>query len=677
MSLAEEWDKIPSSPGGSAAPKSLVSDWDAVPSVQDVPRGTEPKYLNRLGGAVSRFQSAVDKDNRLLTAPKAAGEVALATVTGAPVSLLKHAVEEGAYLSGQTPEAATKTSERVIPFDGYQPKSEAGQALAETAGTLIEPVVNAGKWVAGKLGFSPAFQNLAGDFAPVVAPSVIKQTGQAVAHPFQTASKVANQMGAALDTAKGTAQVGLDVAKQGSIQGMKGRFQQLVDQGNAPPTTVTPQMLRGQEPIPEQLSVPVEKAPEVSLENASPELKATVENAPQVNPTALQRHLEADSLPVRMQLSEGQATGDIHQLSNEFNLRGRRPEIAQLFNRQNQDLISNLNAIRDRAAPNATALDHVENGEGLIKAYQVKDAALKEGINAKYQALRDAAGGDFPVDAKTLYGNIEQALGKELLTYDAPASQMASLKALAEKGQMTYENFLSLRKNLSKVARTATDGNTRVAAGIMIQELENLPLRPEVANLQPLANEARAAAKARFDLIDKDPAYKAVVNDKIPADKFVQKFVVNGTKSDVATMQEFLKDVPQARENIAAGSLNYLKSRAGIVNDNGNFSQAGYNKALDQLRPKLDYLFDPVTAQQAQTLGNVARYTIQQPRGSYFNNSNTFVAAAKEMGMGALNAKTYGISGMVENAVKTGKEAKMASEATKPGAGIKLKDINP
>lgn len=680
MSLAEEWDKIPSSPTQSNS-KSLVQDWDSVPAIENVPQEAPKKWGSRVWDAAKRFDQATSgqswTDGSIATAPLAAGEVALNAVTGAPLALLKHGVEEGAYLRGQEPEEAARTAQRVVPIEGYQPRTEAGQALGELAGTLVEPVVEAGKWVANKFGFSPAFQNLAGDFAPVVAPKVIKETAGAIRHPINTLSNAAEQTGAFLDQAKGAAQVGLDVAKQGSMAGMKARFGELVDRGNAPPAQVTPQMLRGQQPIPDQLSVPVEKAPEITLENASPELQQVVSKAKNINPTALQRHLEADSLPVKMQLSEGQATGDIHQLSNEFNLRARQPALADLFNRQNQDLIANINAIRDRAAPNATALDHVENGEALIKAYQAKDAAIKSDINAKYQALRDAAGGDFPVDAKALYSNIEEALGKELLTYDAPASQMNSLKALADKGQMTYENFLSLRKNLGKVARTASDGNTRAAAGLMIEQLEQLPLSPGAAELQPLANAARSAARSRFEAIDADPAYKSAVNESVSPDKFIQKYVVNGNKGDVARMRQFLQDSPGAQENIAAGALNYLKARAGIVNDNGNFSQAGYNKALDQLKPKLDSLVDPITAQQVKTLGDVSRYVIQQPRGSYFNNSNTFVAAAKEMASSALNAKTYGLSGTLQNAVKSAKESKAAEEAVKPGAGVKLKDIKP
>ena len=34
---------------------------------------------------------------------------------------------------------------------------------------------------------------------------------------------------------------------------------------------------------------------------------------------------------------------------------------------------------------------------------------------------------------------------------------------------------------------------------------------------------------------------------------------------------------------MAAGTVNWLKDKAGIVDETGNFSQAGYNKALKKL----------------------------------------------------------------------------------------------
>jgi hypothetical protein len=70
---------------------------------------------------------------------------------------------------------------------------------------------------------------------------------------------------------------------------------------------------------------------------------------------------------------------------------------------------------------------------------------------------------------------------------------------------------------------------------------------------------------------------------------------------------------------MAAGTVNWLKDKAGIVDETGNFTQAGFNKALKQLDDvkNMEQIFTPDAASQLKTLGNVARYTQAQPRGSF------------------------------------------------------------
>jgi hypothetical protein len=83
-------------------------------------------------------------------------------------------------------------------------------------------------------------------------------------------------------------------------------------------------------------------------------------------------------------------------------------------------------------------------------------------------------------------------------------------------------------------------------------------------------------------MLEKDPAYKAAVNDSVPADKFIDKFVINGVNKNIETMVNHLgKDSP-ARQHMAAGTINWLSDKAGIYGEKANFSQAGYNKASEK-----------------------------------------------------------------------------------------------
>jgi len=379
-----------------------------------------------------------------------------------------------------------------------------------------------------------------------------------------------------------------------------------------------------------------------ALSVATPELQKALSAIPvdKVNLPTLQRHIEADTLPVPVRLTEGQATGDIVKLSNEQNRRGKDPELAQRFNEQNGQLVENIAEIRQRAAPDVYGTKTIENSQGIIDAYKEIDSNLNKGINADYQALRDAAGGQFPVDAPQLLKNVETKLKKELLSNEAPAGQFSELQRLAKENNMTFEDYLSLRRNLGDIARTSQDGSVRKAASFMIEELEKLPLQKEAAALKPLADKARASAKARFQMLEKDPAMKAAVDDSVPADKFIDKFVVNGVNKNIQTMVNNLgKDSP-AHQHMAAGTINWLTDKAGIVDGQGNFTQAGYNKALKRLDDvkNVQEIFNPETASQLKTLGNVARYTQAQPRGAFVNNSNTLVGSLAQKASGLAQA---------------------------------------
>lgn len=431
-------------------------------------------------------------------------------------------------------------------------------------------------------------------------------------------------------------------------------------------------------------------APE--LKAASPELRAEVARATaageKLDRVAFDRRLEAESLPIPMKLTKGQASQDVEQISHEMNRRGGDPELAQRFAEHNQQLIDNLDEIRAGAAPNAVGNDHIQNGQALIDSYKNYDAEVTADIGAKYKALRDANGGDFPVDGPAFVQAADAALKKSMKARYVPAQVSADLEEF-RAGKMTFENFENMRTNLAAEARKAErsgDGNAAAAVRIVRDSLEELPISGESAKLKPIADAARKAAKARFDRLKADPAYRAAVDDSVAAgessplaDDFVQKFVVKGKAANIQNMRETLAADPTASETITAGALNYMKSKSGVnlYTNEGNFSQAGFNRALSELTPKLGQLLDPKVSEQVQTLGNVARYTQAQPRGSFVNNSNTTVAAhAASLAKGAaergVNALLPGaeLGTLAREKLAKRADKKFVREALDPASGI-------
>lgn len=429
-----------------------------------------------------------------------------------------------------------------------------------------------------------------------------------------------------------------------------------------------------------------------SVANSSPELQATVAKTVQglkpgqaVAQDVLDRHIAADALPVPINLMKGQATQDVGVLSEELNNRGRYPAIANRLNEQNQSLIANTSAIREAAAPDVYETSKPAVGQIPIDAYKAKDAALNADISAKYQALKDANGGQFPLDVKAFVTSANADLHQQLLFDHVPPAIKATMNRLSDSNSMTFENFESMRTNLARIQRSATaDGNERAAAGVIRNALEQMPMSADAtaAGLKPIADAARAAAKSRFDMIAADPAYKAVVNGKAIPDSFIQKYVVKAPLQDVQTMTQNLADQPLARQAIASGTVDHLRDAARIGNDNtGNFAQASFNNALDSLRPKLGTIFQPEQQQHIENLGATARAVKGMPSGSSVNTSNTAVTlmkeAAKNSAEGAVNVAAHGIPIGTWGRKIAGRisDARAVRGTLAPGAGILLKDL--
>ena len=206
----------------------------------------------------------------------------------------------------------------------------------------------------------------------------------------------------------------------------------------------------------------------------------------------------------------------------------------------------------------------------------------------------------------------------------------------------------------------------------------------ETAAIKPIADAARNAAKARFDRIKADPAYRAAVNDSDVriggdspiADRFVKTHVINGNRAGVMQMRSNLADSPVALQTMGAAVVDHLKAAAKADPETGIFRQSSYNTALTNLSPKLGALVDPVTAQQLKQLGAVAKDVEAQPRGSFVNNSNSAVAAvSKTIGEAAVNMLAGGLP--VGSALRAGnqiygavKNQRAANAANVPYAGV-------
>jgi muramidase (phage lysozyme) len=431
---------------------------------------------------------------------------------------------------------------------------------------------------------------------------------------------------------------------------------------------------------------------QAAMDIASPELRKDLAerfskgDTALLNEKALNNVLEADQLPIPVRLTEGQASENPILISRERNERGFKEQYVQRFNEQNKLLSENAVAIKEKVSPNINTTDFVADAQELIDAISKKKQANVKATQNAYKELEKASGGKFPIDGKTFADNAINVLNKEDRFDYLPGTIQKKLNDYASgKKEMNFNLFENLRTDLAaeiRKAQKAGDGNQAYVLGQVRNELENLPLKGEVANLKPLADKARSLAKDDFDLEKNNLAYSRVVNDIADSKNFVEDVVIRSKNKDFANTLNLISDNPQALEHLRSGTLDYIINKS--KDASGNFSTGQFNKYINNLdvNKKLFALF----GEDSEVIRNLARTGQRieaRPKGSFVNESNTATALgsfAKQYAGRLLEnipgartvAAPYNIA---KEVIEERKAKKQVAESLKPGAGTKLKDI--
>jgi hypothetical protein len=470
-------------------------------------------------------------------------------------------------------------------------------------------------------------------------------------------------------------------------------------------------------------------APDISV--ADPHLKTAIEQTDSPHPIALERHLDTAQLPLPegstpLRLRKGQALGDDQQISDEKNLRADQDTqglLTDSINDQNGKLGASMTEIRRRATPDIVQRNNTEHDQVAINAIKKQDNATVTDIREKYKALADANGGDMPIDTAATLGDINTRLKKTALRKTAENHPVISeiMESMQSGEPIDFDTFEHWRTNLADVQRKP--GSESVAAGIVHNALNNMPLTPEAEPLRALADTARSAAKARFDTIKQNPAYKAAINDNVPkvkglhdltedsplAGNFLDRFALGDSGNASPAYIKRLKDAvpdPELHRAMEASTLNKLREASGIdMYGNGNFRNAQYRNALGSIEDKSGLLLSPESQEGTQRLARVSGYVNDEGKGSATNRSNTaltlqrFGAHAAESpsikgqvlegaadlaaghALGPLGVVGSVAKGIGKSMFKSAKEAKaaqalkdaklkFAQDAVKPGAGL-------
>ena len=424
---------------------------------------------------------------------------------------------------------------------------------------------------------------------------------------------------------------------------------------------------------------------DAAIAQATPELAAQLkkENPSTIDPKSLERYVDADSLPVPVRLTKGQAMQDPTLISNERNTRGQDPRLAEALNQQNKALLENVDVVKEKIAPDV-AFDYVTNAEGAIDFIGQKIKQNEQATSKAYQELDNFGAGKIQVDGKAFGDNTMKALSEKEDIDFLPSVIANKVKTYQEGKAMNFAQYENLRTQIARETRKAQradDGNAVHALTLVRGELEKLPLIGETAEAKVIADKARATAKSEFDVLNREsPAYNKVyadlVNGKTDTKDFIQSAVLRSKNKDFAKTMELFDD-PTALQNLRSGALDLIIKDS--VDTSGNFKPSKFAKHIENLETnkKLFALFGE-DAQVLKKIAKTGQLVEARPAGAYVNESNTAVTQMAGEYAKRLATKTPLVGGLVEPAMNIMAERaskKAVDESLRPGAGVKLKDI--
>jgi hypothetical protein len=393
-------------------------------------------------------------------------------------------------------------------------------------------------------------------------------------------------------------------------------------------------------------------------ERAKQSLRQDMEKALQtgqtVDPQAVRRLLDFKQVPGSVP-TRGMLTLDPGQITKEQNLAKTAANMSDLGlqklpnlqNQNNRALIEALNNAGAKGAPDA-----YQTGEQLIGALRQRVDASKSGIDSLYNQARDSHGRSFPLDGSAFTQKASKLLDDNLLGGALPPSVQQHLNKIATgEVPFTVDYAEQLKTAVGKLQRGTSDGQQRMALGMIRQALDDTPVMPldragmaarpvNPGNLPSVSgssqvgedaiqafNRARQANRAFMQRVESTPALKAVM-DGVEPDKFIQKFVVGDTASfaDVTALKRALASDKGSAEAVKSYLIDYFKRQAlsGAADEVGKFSPSAFAKALEKVGDrKLGVFFEPAEIEQLKAVQRAGSYMVHQPVGSAVNNSNS------------------------------------------------------
>ena len=372
---------------------------------------------------------------------------------------------------------------------------------------------------------------------------------------------------------------------------------------------------------------------------------------------ATQRMAAAESLPVPIRLTKGQASRDPAQLTFERETAKQADMGAPLRNNsamQNQALHRNFEAMIDQTG--AVAPSIIETGRSVVDAALVPAAArAKNAYRVKYKAAEKAGELEQPVGTAPLVDFLA-----ENASMNAPELAGASLGLLQREmvrlggaevvnGQlvpreMTLGQVELLRRQVGNAIDSAPDNATNMRAGVQAKQVIDTMTEGLGGDLYKDARGARRRYAQLFEdnaiVADLLKNRRGTADRQVALEDVFRRSVLNGSRESLGMMRRTLQvaggeEGAQAWRELQGASLKWIKDEAtksAAPDSMGNvpFSADGFNRAIRTLdtNGKLEFMFGRQGAQQLRDLNSIAADVLTLPREAWVNSSNTAAVLA-------------------------------------------------
>jgi hypothetical protein len=370
------------------------------------------------------------------------------------------------------------------------------------------------------------------------------------------------------------------------------------------------------------------------------------------------RLMQAEGLPVPVQLTRGAAARDPEQLAFEkeqiFSELGgplrRRAEENNLQALQNFDRFIDMTG--------AEAPDVASTGNAVIKALSQGYQASKNRVRAAYTEADKAGETAEMVSYNDLVNFIDQQT-PTTRTSLAPILQSTLEKLRMEdpsgSGLISIRALEDVRKSINKAVQPGTPNSTY---GNALKDLIDTATEGVGGELYKKARQLRIDQADKFEkraivarLVSN---IKNMDDRRVPADRVFQSAILNESPENIQFLRRTLRDLgddgKQAWSELQGATLRHIQERATAnVNKTSEnldvISAAQLNKAVDELdkNGRLDLIFNPKMAQQVRDLRDVVQYVNTVPPGTSINTSGTARTLAAALGEMVVTGTTTSI----------------------------------